>query len=171
MCDFPHTHTHEDTRGSGRRAATTMPMLRAVTSTRELDDAVPVLHEDVAHAPQPQPRVEALSCRRPARTKSSIACVPAACPNQIEYCVRAGGLPEPNRVLRAGGLPPNRVLTKNAGGLPEPNRVWAAASSLSWSSSSMPSASARRHRGRSCRKRPARLARPSSPARSSRPSP
>ena len=89
LCDFQHTHTHEDTRGSGRRAATTMPMLRAVTSTRELDDAVPVLHEDVAHAPQPQPRVEALSCRRPARTKSSIACVPAACPNQIEYCVPA----------------------------------------------------------------------------------
>ena len=76
-----------------------MPMLRAVTSTRELDDAVPVLHEDVAHAPQPQPRVEALSCRRPARTKSSIACVPAACPNQIEHCVPAACPQMGGRVL------------------------------------------------------------------------
>ena len=40
-----------------------MPMLRAVTSTRELDNAVPVLHEDVAHAPQPQPRIEDLCMR------------------------------------------------------------------------------------------------------------
>ena len=84
LCDFQHTHgcvisnthTHEHTRGSGRCAATTMPMLRAVTSTRELDGAVPVLHEDVAHAPLPQPRVE-------------------------DLCMRAGGLPVPNRVWAA----------------------------------------------------------------------
>ena len=51
-------------------------MLRAVTSARELDNAVPVLHEDVAHAPQPQPRIEDLGMRAgglPVRsTKSSM---------------------------------------------------------------------------------------------------
>ena len=47
-----------------------MPMLRAVTSTRELDDAVPVLHEDVVNAPQPQPRVEDLGMRAGGLTRT-----------------------------------------------------------------------------------------------------